>query len=311
MKRTEWVNTQNIFREIRSCPYPSWYRLSSPWRCPLWSPTWAGIPTRYYCRRSFATWDALLLSEELVVKLAGYSISLKFFWLQPEYKGKWRIKVTQCNISIQLNGDLLTTYLSEYGSIDVIAKSASGTALGNYVFTMCLDRGRFQAIPHLIEYEDQVMMVVVESRRPQCGPCKQLGHFTRSCPQKTNKTTSNTSTTITTAAAVDTATTTTNQTNLKTGDNHTKEGRTQVTWKRKKFPYKTINSNHNKNNSNNYSSKSTSSNSNGSNNIKSNSITSIISWKEKEKTVSTRRTAKDMDSWMNLKRRWDSDNTSR
>ena len=39
--------------------------------------------------------------------------------------------------------------------------------------------------PHTLEYEDQVMNVVVKSRRPQCWTYKQLGHFYRSCPQKT------------------------------------------------------------------------------------------------------------------------------
>ena len=33
----------------------------------------AGIPARYFCRRSFATWDILLLSQELATKLASNS----------------------------------------------------------------------------------------------------------------------------------------------------------------------------------------------------------------------------------------------
>ena len=46
------------------------------------------------------------------------------------------------------------------------AKSTSGTAHGDYFFAMCLNRGGFQAIPHTLDYEDQVMMVVDEGRRP-------------------------------------------------------------------------------------------------------------------------------------------------
>ena len=73
-----------------------------------------------------------------------------------------------CNVPIQLNGDILTTYLNDYGGANDIttSKSSSGTAHGDYFVTMCLDRG-VQAIPHTLEYEEQIMMVVVEGRRPQ------------------------------------------------------------------------------------------------------------------------------------------------
>ena len=54
----------------------------------------AGIPAKYFCKRSFATWDVLLPSEELAVKLASKTITSKHFQLQPEYMGRRRIKVT-------------------------------------------------------------------------------------------------------------------------------------------------------------------------------------------------------------------------
>ena len=41
----------------------------------------AGIPAKYYCRRSFATRDVLLPSEELAIKLAGDDITSKHFRL--------------------------------------------------------------------------------------------------------------------------------------------------------------------------------------------------------------------------------------
>ena len=147
----------------------------------------AGIPARYFCRRSFATWDVLLPTEDLAKKLVGSNISSKYYRLQPEYQGHRKIRVTVCNVPIQLNGDVLAGYFSEYRDIEDIttAKSSSGTAHGDYVVTMSLDRKGFQAIPQTLDYEDQTMMVVVEGRKPQCWFCKQLGHFSRSCPQKT------------------------------------------------------------------------------------------------------------------------------
>ena len=81
---------------------------------------------------------------------------------------------------MQLNGDVHVTH----SVAEKIITSVNGTAYGDYVFTMILDRGGFDAIPHIITYRDTTMTVVVEGRRPLCWECKQLGHFARSCPQK-------------------------------------------------------------------------------------------------------------------------------
>ena len=115
----------------------------------------AGIPAKYYCRRSFATWEVLLPSKELVIKLAGDNITTKHFRLQPEYLGQCRIKVTVCNVPIQLNGEVLAAYLCEHREVEDIikTKSSNGTVHGDYFFTMCLNRKEFKAIPHTIEYE--------------------------------------------------------------------------------------------------------------------------------------------------------------
>ena len=101
----------------------------------------AGIPAKYFCRRCFATLDVLLPSEELAVK---------FFRQQLEYLGRRRIKVTECNVPIQINGEVLAAFLSEYGDVEDVtkAKSTNGTAHGDYFFTMCLNRGGS------LEYDD-------------------------------------------------------------------------------------------------------------------------------------------------------------
>ena len=123
----------------------------------------AGISAKYYCRRSFATWDVLLPSEELVTKLARENISSKYFRLQPEYMGRRKIKITVCNVPIQLNEERLAAYLSNYGDIEdvVKSKSANGIVHGDYIFTTCLDRGGITSIPHTLDYESQVMTVVI------------------------------------------------------------------------------------------------------------------------------------------------------
>ena len=190
----------------------------------------ADIPAKYYCRRSFATWDVLLPSEDLAAKLNGENVTSKYFQLRPEFMGRCKIRITVCNIPIQLNEEVLAAYLVKYGEIKEItkAKSINGTAHGDYIFTMCLDRGRFTAVPHIIEYENQVMTVVVEGRKPQCWNCK---HLSKSCPQKTTKSTTpatttantTTSTTIAAAAAATTKTIAATNESTETGDNPNKE----------------------------------------------------------------------------------------
>ena len=142
-----------------------------------------------------------------------------------------------CNVPIQLNGEVLAAYLSRYGDIKDI--TTNGTAHGDCFVTMCLNRSGFQAIPHTLEYEEQTMMVVVEGREPQWN-YKQLGHFLRSCPQKTTKTTTplTTTTMITTIAVATTKTIlpTSGSPKTENGDHpDKKEDRwTQVTRGRKK-----------------------------------------------------------------------------
>ena len=82
-------------------------------------------------------------SEDLASKLAGNNITTKYFQLQ--YKGKQTIRVTVCNVPIQLNGDVLAAYLSKYGSVAAVTplKAFDGTAHGDYILTVSLDKEGF------------------------------------------------------------------------------------------------------------------------------------------------------------------------
>ena len=151
---------------------------------------------------------------------------------------------------MQLSGNVLAAYLSIYGDVEQVTQitSNSSTAYGDYVFIVCLNRGGFNNIPHIIKYQDQSMMVVIEGRKPLCWNCKKLGHFLRTCPQKTKTTT--TMTTTTTAPETSPATTITTRATdstttptIKNIEDHSNkkdvEGWTQVTRKgRGKFSKK-------------------------------------------------------------------------
>ena len=76
----------------------------------------ANIPGKYFCRRSFATWDVLLPSEEVAKSLAGGNITTRFFRLQPEYRGKRRIRVTVCNAVEWWRPRRLSKYIRRRGT---------------------------------------------------------------------------------------------------------------------------------------------------------------------------------------------------
>ena len=78
------------------------------------------------------------------------------------------IRVTVCNVPIQLNGDVLAAYLSKYGSVKAITplKSSDGRVHGDNILTVSLDREGLQAIPNIISCKEQQMIVVIEDRRP-------------------------------------------------------------------------------------------------------------------------------------------------
>ena len=146
------------------------------------------------------------------------------------------------NIPMQLSGDVLAAYLSIYGGVEQISqiRSTRGTAYGDYVFIMCLDRGGFNNVPHKIKYRDQTMTVVVEGRKPLCWACNKIGHFSKNCPQKTTTTATTTTTTTTTSEIITTKTPTKNIENHQENPNKKdEEGWTQVKKKGgKKTPIK-------------------------------------------------------------------------
>ncbi len=62
-------------------------------------------------------------------------------------------------------------------------KTSDETIHSDYILKVCLNREGFQAILHMICYEQQQMMVVIKGRRTLYWACKQLGHIARTCPQ--------------------------------------------------------------------------------------------------------------------------------
>ena len=135
---------------------------------------------------------------------------------------------------MQLSGDVLAVYLSIYGGVEQVSqiRSTQGTAYGDYVFIMCLDRGGFNNVPHKIKYRDRTMTVVVEGRKSLCWACNKIGHFSKNCPQKTTTTATTTTTTTTASEIITTKTPIKNIENHQENPNKKDEvGWTQVTKK--------------------------------------------------------------------------------
>ena len=59
--------------------------------------------------------------EEQAAKTAANNITTKFFRLQPEYMGTWRIQVTICNVLAFITGDVLASFLSAYGRVEEVS----------------------------------------------------------------------------------------------------------------------------------------------------------------------------------------------
>ena len=188
----------------------------------------AGIPCQYFSRKSFATWDDLLPTEEQAAKVAANNIVTKHFRLQPEYKGTCRLRVTVSNVPAYITGEVLATYLSAFGQVEEfnLLRSPAETAYGDYAFRLCLTRDGFKAIPETLISGDRQMMVMVEGRRPRCWACKQIGHIVKFCRQKNENATT---TTISKQAEAQGP----NQVQPKTNN---QEGWTEVTHKRKGSP---------------------------------------------------------------------------
>ena len=88
--------------------------------------------------------------------MAGSNISTKNFRPQPAYEGGRINSIIVCN-----------AHFSKYGSVEEVipVRATEWMAHGDYVLNICLDIEGFQAILHIIAYEDKQMMVVVEGRR--------------------------------------------------------------------------------------------------------------------------------------------------
>ena len=166
-----------------------------------------GIPCQYFCRKSFATWDVLLPTEDQAAKLAANNVTTKYFRLQPEYRGTCRLRVTICNVPAHITGEVLAAYLSSHGQVEELnlLRTPTGTAYGDYAFRLCLTRDGFKAIPEILISGDRQMIVMVEGQRPRCWSCKQIGHISKFCPDKPENTVAATAPTASTTTISKTA----------------------------------------------------------------------------------------------------------
>ena len=82
-----------------------------------------------------------------------------------------------------------TYSLSVYGSVEEIRQLrwTDGTTHEDYALNVSMNREEFRAIPHMLTYNEQQIMVVVVGM----WSCEQLVHLAKFCPQKNPPTSNN------------------------------------------------------------------------------------------------------------------------
>ena len=89
----------------------------------------------YYCRRSYASWDVLPPAEGDAKRYAAKNIVTKFYRQQPEYMDSRKIKVTVCNVPVDLPENVLVSFLSTYGRVEEVSNGAFEIARGRKTAT--------------------------------------------------------------------------------------------------------------------------------------------------------------------------------
>ena len=112
----------------------------------------SGLSFKYFCRRSFVTWEILFSYEEDTVRRSTKNTLTKFYQLELNHLGIVRTKVKNFNVLIDLLSEVLVSYLI--------------SSTGNSAFLLCLWREEFAAVPDTLNQE---LMVVMEGRRQRRG----------------------------------------------------------------------------------------------------------------------------------------------
>ena len=94
--------------------------------------------------------------EEQTMKLAGKIRTTKFYKLQPKYMGAKQIKVTVCNVPINLPEQMLTSFLSTFGHIeDVLPLQANSSTISSdfisLIFWKILHHSRYHQLWYLAD----------------------------------------------------------------------------------------------------------------------------------------------------------------
>ena len=97
---------------------------------------------RYFCRRSFATWDILLPTKEEAAKVVGSYIITKHFRLKLEYMRSRRIWVTVCNVPVTVTDIVLGSCFSANGKAKEVIplRNNTGSAFGHYGIWILLNK---------------------------------------------------------------------------------------------------------------------------------------------------------------------------
>ena len=120
-------------------------------------------------RPGYAIWDVLVPTKKQAQKLAEKYTVIKFFRLQPEYMGSWRMKVTIC-----ISSNFPAAYQSKYGRVEEVSTVNGNTGpFAEITPSPSVFKGGIS--PQYLTFGDGQPLVIMEGRQPLYWQCKQTG----------------------------------------------------------------------------------------------------------------------------------------
>lgn len=99
-------------------------------------------------------WDILMATEEAARTLAGNTLTTKTMWLQSEYIGTQKTRITLHGVPTYITEDHLGAFFTDYGPVDGVSsiKDKSDIATSGFEVLVTLSQPKFNYYLRRPEY---------------------------------------------------------------------------------------------------------------------------------------------------------------